>query len=292
MKTFNELYESILNESIALKKGAVYYPTDKADRNYAYLEKRPMVFKERDVSDYDEKLVIFTPIDTSSTFNPPSDVYIAEEDLNQYFIRAKDKQSYLNTIKKSLSKIEKMKPKIMEYLETLIEGEFKMTDKAAYYTNGEKEFKIGNRSFEIIRMVGTTLYGTMNIACGGYNEDILVEDVKLSDIKKILKYELERGKMFKEWIASYGEITIKNANNDIKKAEDLIKKSKTWFTIENKSSFGFKLETRKNGNVGSEEVGALDIKEGKRLKKLLSKLNLDINIEYVDEFVILDITTK
>lgn len=77
--------------------------------------------------------------------------------------------------------------------------------------------------------------------------------------------------------------------------ELFVSKQKTWFQIDNSTPKYLDYNTRRHGDVGSEQPGKEDIREANRLKKLLLKKfgkALKVQIDVVDEFTELYITKK
>jgi hypothetical protein len=77
--------------------------------------------------------------------------------------------------------------------------------------------------------------------------------------------------------------------------ELFISKQKTWFQIDNSNPKFLDYNTRRHGDVGSEQPGKKDIREANRLRQLLLKKfgkAIKVQIDVVDEFTELYITKK
>lgn len=107
---------------------------------------------------------------------------------------------------------------------------------------------------------------------------------------EIVEYWKNRMPMLTE---SYGGAELRDSGN-FKKVIDYINTIKTWYQKEVYSTHII-LQTRENGNVGSEEAGKKDIDEGKRIiKELKNKFPNEIKVEaeVVDEWVHINIKPK
>lgn len=82
-------------------------------------------------------------------------------------------------------------------------------------------------------------------------------------------------------------VLSESTEGDLKAA---LKKSRTWFTLDDFGGKSALLSTRENGDVGSERYGSEDMSEGRRLKAWL-EFNLPgwtWKLDYMDEWVTLD----
>jgi len=81
---------------------------------------------------------------------------------------------------------------------------------------------------------------------------------------------------------------------DKKAIRQFMNQQRTWFEEDDESENSISFISREYGDIGSETAGVKDIKESKRLQKLLRNefVDLKIVIEVVDEWVELIITVK
>ena len=72
---------------------------------------------------------------------------------------------------------------------------------------------------------------------------------------------------------------------------DFILKQRTWFEFDDEGDDYILLATRENGDVGNEQPGQADWREGQRLAKLIKQnfKKVKVNLDYTDEWVNLEV---
>jgi len=96
--------------------------------------------------------------------------------------------------------------------------------------------------------------------------------------------------------------TLQKIDNYLNEQKDVLKdvlkflkSQRTWLEDDGSDENVVSFITRDNGDVGNEKPGKQDMKEAQRLAKLVKKKfgnNVDIDVDYVDEWVHIEVTEK